>query len=134
MLCVECRIFGRREESYGGHLELWDAKGEKCVTRILPVFNRMVIFGSGERTYHGHPTPLACPPGASRKSLAANFCVSRKPANQSLFRRSAVYRANPNAQVISRHLLMSMLMPPLFAEALRRARTRVTGKKRPQAC
>ena len=122
------------EESYGGHLELWDSKGERCVTRILPAFNRMVIFGSGERTYHGHPTPLACPPSASRKSLAANFCVSRKPANQSLFRRSAVYRANPNAQVMPGRLLMYMLMPPLFAEAIRRARTRVTGKKRPQAC
>lgn len=122
------------EESYGGHLELWDADAQKCVTRILPAFNRMVIFSSGERTYHGHPTPLACPSGASRKSLAANFCLSRRPPSQSVFRRSAVYRANLDTRRLSARLLTSMLMPPLLAEGLRRARARAAGKKPPQAC
>ena len=122
------------DESFGGHLELWDAKGERCVSRILPAFNRVVIFSSGEQTYHGHPTPLACPPGFSRKSLAANFCVSRMPDYQTAFRRSAVYKVNRSRQVMSARLLSSMLMPPIVAEALRRARGRASGKEAPKAC
>lgn len=122
------------DESFGGHLELWDTKGERCLSRILPAFNRVVIFSSGEQTYHGHPTPLDCPPGFSRKSLAANFCVSRRPDYQSAFRRSAVYRVNRGRQVMSARLLSSMLMPPIVAEALRRARGRASKKETVQAC
>ena len=95
--------------------------------------NGHIQFGRADVSRSPNPTRVPAP-GVSRKSLAANFCVSRKPANQSLFRRSAVYRANPNAQIFSGRLLVSMLVPPFFAEVLRRARTRVTGKRRPQAC
>ena len=110
-------------DDYGGHLELWDGDGEECRTRILPVFNRMVIFSSGGRTYHGHPSPLTCPPGVGRKSLAANYCMSRHPEHQSRFRRSAIYRANPQrSRRVSAGLLAEMWVPPIVAETLRRAR------------
>jgi 2-oxoglutarate-Fe(II)-dependent oxygenase superfamily protein len=113
-------------DDYGGHLELWDRDMRHCEQRILPTFNRMVIFSSGERTYHGHPAPLACPEGYSRKSLAANFCTSRRPDQQAQFRRSAVYRANgmkPTSSV-SPKLLLSMFTPPIVSEVLRRARAK----------
>ncbi len=57
-------------EAYGGHLEMWDASMRHCVQRILPVFNRCVIFNTGRTSFHGHPQPLSCPPGVTRKSLA----------------------------------------------------------------
>lgn len=64
------------EEDYGGHLELYDARpslGGKCVKKILPVFNRLVIFGTSKESWHGHPTPLTCPPTAKRRSLASYY-------------------------------------------------------------
>src|ERR1041385_9291271 len=33
-------------EEYGGHLELWDAEMRKCRKRILPTFNRTVVFST----------------------------------------------------------------------------------------
>ena len=56
-------------EQYGGHLELWDEKLESRQARILPVFNRCVIFSTSDISYHGHPDPLACPEGMSRKAV-----------------------------------------------------------------
>ncbi|HEU4430010.1 MAG TPA: 2OG-Fe(II) oxygenase, partial [Myxococcota bacterium] len=49
------------DESYGGHLELWDRGMESCVKRIAPIFNRCVVFSTTETSYHGHPEPLTCP-------------------------------------------------------------------------
>ena len=61
------------EESYGGHLELYDKDMNTCSQKILPIFNRMVIFNTNDYTYHGHPDPLQCPPDRIRKSLALYY-------------------------------------------------------------
>lgn len=58
------------EEKYGGHLELWDEKMNKCYEKIAPVFNRCAIFTTSENSHHGHPDPLNFPEGSTRKSLA----------------------------------------------------------------
>jgi hypothetical protein len=38
--------------------------------KVSPNFNRDMNFGTTDFTYHGHPDPLACPEGVTRKSLA----------------------------------------------------------------
>ncbi|HSP34439.1 MAG TPA: 2OG-Fe(II) oxygenase, partial [Thermoanaerobaculia bacterium] len=53
-------------EEYGGHLELWDAGARSCRKRILPTFNRTVVFSTTDTSYHGHPHPLASPTGVTR--------------------------------------------------------------------
>ncbi len=58
------------KEDYGGHLELWDEKMEKCHGKIAPLFNRCAIFTTSENSHHGHPDPLRFPEGITRKSLA----------------------------------------------------------------
>ncbi len=72
---VNVIVFLNREwpESYGGHLELWSRDGKECRERILPVFNRTVIFESGTNTYHGQPLPLQCPQDRQRISLASYY-------------------------------------------------------------
>src|SRR5262245_33070543 len=32
------------KEEYGGHLELWDDKMSRCWQKIMPIYNRMVVF------------------------------------------------------------------------------------------
>ena len=64
------------QESYGGALELWSADMKEPVQWIVPVFNRMAVFSNSETSYHGHPDPIACPPGGTRKSLAAWYLSS----------------------------------------------------------
>ena len=78
-------------DAWGGHLELWDAQVKRCVRRIAPAYNRAVIFGTGERTFHGHPDPIVCPEGHTRKSLALYYFTREA----SPIVRSTEYRARP---------------------------------------
>lgn len=61
------------EEGYGGELELWDRKMQHCVQRVVPVFNRCVIFSTTSTSYHGHPAPVAHPQGTPRQSIALYY-------------------------------------------------------------
>jgi hypothetical protein len=61
------------DESYKGWLELWDARVERAVQRIAPVFNRCVIFRTSGHSFHGVPAGVACPEGRSRRSLALYY-------------------------------------------------------------
>lgn len=70
------------DESYGGQLELWDREITKCEQKILPVFNRCVIFNTTDFSYHGHPAPLACPPDRTRKSLALYYYSNGRPEEE----------------------------------------------------
>ena len=70
------------QEEYGGHLELWDRDMSRCAQKILPVFNRTVVFSTTDFSYHGHPRPLACPPGMSRKSVSFYYYTNGRPAEE----------------------------------------------------
>ena len=70
------------QESYGGHLELWDRTMQHCVQRILPLFNRTVLFLTDDFSFHGHPDPLTCPPGLMRKSIAMYYYTNGRPASE----------------------------------------------------
>lgn len=61
------------KEEYNGHLELWDKGMNECKQRILPIFNRCVIFNTDFDSYHGVPEILKCPKGWSRKSIALYY-------------------------------------------------------------
>jgi Rps23 Pro-64 3,4-dihydroxylase Tpa1-like proline 4-hydroxylase len=60
-------------ESYGGHFELWNRDMSAAAVKVLPIFNRCAIFSTTSSSYHGHPTPLACPLDRTRKSLATYY-------------------------------------------------------------
>jgi len=61
------------KEEYGGQLELWNAEMSHCEKKILPMFNRCVIFSTTDFSYHGHPEPLNCPAHETRKSLSLYY-------------------------------------------------------------
>lgn len=61
------------DEAWGGHFELWNQDLTKKEKAVLPVYNRMVIFNTDEKSYHGHPQPLRCPVDRSRKSIALYY-------------------------------------------------------------
>ena len=66
-------------EEYGGHLELWDRETRTCRTRILPLFNRTVVFSTTDTSFHGHPHPLTSPPGVTRKSVSLYYYTAGRP-------------------------------------------------------
>lgn len=54
---------------WGGDLIL----GENAEVKIPPLFNTTVIFETTDKSWHGHPEPLTCPEGESRKSIALYY-------------------------------------------------------------
>ncbi len=79
------------QEEWGGKLELWDTKMKACETKVLPVFNRCVIFNTDADSYHGHPEPMTCPEDRFRRSIALYYySVEDNP-----YRRATYYQARP---------------------------------------
>lgn len=67
---------------YAGQLELWDREMKACKVKVPPVFNRLVVFSTTDYTYHGHPDPLQCPNGMTRKSLALYYYTNGRPTSE----------------------------------------------------
>lgn len=70
------------DESYGGSLELWSHDMQRCERRIPPLAGHCVIFSTLTDSYHGHPYPLECPEGLTRKSVAMYYYTNGRPADE----------------------------------------------------
>lgn len=58
------------QRDWGGQLELWPTKLTSPAVRIDPAFGRLVVFETGNLSYHGVPNPIRCPANTERRSLA----------------------------------------------------------------
>ena len=70
-------------QEYGGEFGMMDYKTRKISKKILPIFNRMVIFNTTDFTYHGHAEPLDIPTDKSRKSIALYYYSNGRPTSES---------------------------------------------------
>ncbi len=80
------------QPQWGGDLELWSADMQPAVTTVAPIGNRMLVFTTDERSLHGHPEPLQCPPDLGRRSLALYYFTSDHATTVQPTR----YHARPN--------------------------------------
>jgi hypothetical protein len=110
-------------EEYGGDLELWDADMTKCEKRILPIFNRCVIFSTTDFSYHGHPNPLTCPDGWTRKSLAMYYYSNGRPTEEIRGEHSTIFRERPGeeltekfSQTVTFKKIIKKLLPPILID------------------
>jgi len=115
------------QENYGGHLELWDRNMAECQAKVLPVFNRVMIFGTTDFTYHGHPDPLRCPDHMTRKSLALYYFSNGRPAEEITGEHSTVFQSRSTREfspTIAQRLrnLAKDFVPPIVARQLRKGR------------
>lgn len=55
--------------SWGGEFGIYDNSGSECLKKIAPLFNRLVIFDSHDKSFHGLPEPINFPPGIPRRSI-----------------------------------------------------------------
>ena len=83
------------EERWGGHLELWDASMTRCERRISPLFNRCAIFNTTSHSYHGHPEPLNCPQGTTRKSIALYYYTNGRDDGNSSISHGTLWKDPP---------------------------------------
>lgn len=66
------------QPEWGGGLELWNADATERVKTVEPLFNRMVAFYTGGKSWHGHPRPITAPAGRRRNTLALYYYTTDK--------------------------------------------------------
>jgi len=103
------------EEEYGGHLELWNRDMTASEADILPVFNRCVVFETTDTSFHGHPKPLRCPPGRSRKSIALYYYTNGRPETERSSPHNTLFQQRPDGPAP-----YDPARPPGFAAGLHR--------------
>jgi 2OG-Fe(II) oxygenase superfamily len=112
-------------EDYDGHLQLWNRDMSRCEAKVLPIFNRVLVFGTTDFTYHGHPDPLQCPDGMTRKSLALYYFSNGRPAEEITGEHSTIFLPRdekdlrPTIGQRTRDLARDWV-PPILARQLRR--------------
>ena len=75
-----------RPSRHKGHLGLWthDEKTNQpkdLEREVAPVFNRAIIFGTAQRSWHGMSQQLQVPKGIYRKSLAVYYLTEPRKAD-----------------------------------------------------
>jgi hypothetical protein len=85
------------EPAWGGQLELWDRTMRRAERRIEPLFNRTVVFTIDDAAYHGHPRPVRCPEGRSRRSLALYYYSVGRPEVERSDAHSTLFQRRPSA-------------------------------------
>src|SRR5262249_27326510 len=109
---------------------MWNGDMTECVRKVLPVFNRCVVFSTTDFSYHGHPNPLTCPDGRTRKSIALYYYSNGRPASEVTDAHCTMFRARPGEQFSSGDPksnwkeIAKKFVPPIALEA----RRYLTGK------
>lgn len=116
------------QDDYGGHLELWDRDMHSCVKRILPVFNRCVIFETTSNSWHGHPNPIRVPDGVTRKSIALYYYTSTQGSQEKEYHWTR-HKERPNSisdrVVRPAEKLLYNWIPPIATSLVRKVASKV---------
>jgi hypothetical protein len=122
------------KDEYGGAFELWNRDMTSCAERVFPYFNRCVVFSTTSTSYHGHPEPLNCPEGETRKSIALYYYTKDRPAEEKNEAHNTLFQARPGeeieAPVVSKRPFgerakagAARVLPPILVDAVRRRRS-----------
>jgi hypothetical protein len=126
------------KEDYGGALELWSQDMSTREARVLPLFNRCVVFSTTSTSFHGHPEPLNCPQDRTRKSMALYYYSKDRPPEEAGAAHNTLFQARPGEQLEAPAAMGSnqraarlkagvrQVTPPIVLDAWRRWRTRRT--------
>lgn len=89
---------------WGGQLGLWEQSPDTrqpgaLIKSVDPLFNRAVLFDTTQNSWHGLPTPINCPEGRTRNSMAVYYLAPAPAASEergkALFAPTAEQEGNP---------------------------------------
>jgi hypothetical protein len=120
-------------EEYGGSLELWDVAMRGARQRVVPLFNRCVIFNTSSSSFHGNPEPVRHPARIPRRSIALYYYT----ATWDGLRRehSTQFKARPNSAdpsdfTVGAQEFFADITPPILMRAFRKLRRTVIAPRR----
>jgi Rps23 Pro-64 3,4-dihydroxylase Tpa1-like proline 4-hydroxylase len=123
------------KDEYGGAFELWNEDMTTSEEKVMPYFNRCVIFSTTSKSYHGHPEPLTCSAGETRKSIALYYYSKERPAEERGPAHNTLFQARPGENLDAPpgpsslrterfYAAIRAIAPPILLEAWRRWRSR----------
>jgi 2OG-Fe(II) oxygenase superfamily len=92
------------DESWGGHIQLWDRRVKHCVQSFAPSLNRCVIFETSDVSFHG-VVPVKTSAPYPRISFATYYYTSEAPPHWDGQNHSTLFKARPKER-IRRFVLM----------------------------
>jgi len=116
------------KEEYGGCFEIWDRTMTQRSLRVVPLFNRCVIFNTTSTSFHGNPEPVNHPMGTSRRAIALYYYTSTW--DKSRREHSTQFKVRPNSVdqfdfSMRLHEIANQLTPPIAMRAFRSLSNRV---------
>lgn len=110
------------EQDWGGYLELWNASGTQCVTRIAPAFNRCVLFVCNDISYHGY-SQIRCPDDITRKSFYLYFFtepIGKLLYHDTVFSHGATNTTARKYQVLAKEFVKNQVKRALYYSGFNR--------------
>jgi hypothetical protein len=127
---INVLIYLNREwrEEYGGCFELWDSSMQSCVRRVVPLFNRCVIFNTSLTSFHGHPQPVNHPAGVPRRAIALYYYTATWDGSATA--RNTRFRVRPDSNdhfdlPLRAKELVEDVFPPITLRAFKGLRRRL---------
>lgn len=115
------------DPSWGGQVELWDAKVKTCHQSIEPALNRCVLFETSDISFHG-VQPVAPDAPGPRQSFAAYYYTKDAPPTWSGAHHGTIFRARPDER-LRRYLIIPAEQAVLKARnSIRALRAALRGK------
>ena len=112
-------------EKWGGNLELYSPNNlDEPVVKVIPEFNRCVIFNTTSYTYHGHPEVISSPEGISRKSIALYYFSTGRPKSEVSKKHSTMWKEvkgetfEPDPLTFGK--IIKMVTPPIIFDFIKR--------------
>ena len=69
------------QPEWGGEFGIYDETGSKCIKKVAPLFNRLVVFDTHDKSWHGLPDPVNFPDENPRRSLLLYYYTKEKRPN-----------------------------------------------------
>lgn len=70
------------QKEHQGELELWSRDMQRCVTKVAPVSNRLIVFRITDDALHGNPTRWSGDVHFPRMSLALYYYTDDRPEEE----------------------------------------------------
>jgi len=86
------------DESWGGHIQLWDREVKRCEAAFAPALNRCVIFETSQTSYHG-VTPISEAAPVPRQSFATYYYTKEAPLHWDGSVYSTIFKARPKERI-----------------------------------
>jgi hypothetical protein len=109
------------QHAYGGRLELWDAQTKQCVSEVVPLFGRSILFAHSPESLHGHPNAVAAPGDRPRRSVAAYFYTNGGPGSEAGESHTTRFLSSPQFGRWGKLVVTANYVSPMLMDGARKA-------------